>query len=84
MAYHAVKNRYLAMIKNDTAIRVLLDLPFILSREVLLWSFLLLRRPRVAWRVLTDGGCRRRAWQHRRQLAVLRRSAASHHTAVHP
>ena len=84
VAYHAVKNRYLAMIKNDTATRVLLDLPFILGREILLWSFLLLRRPQVGWRVLTNGACRRRAWQHRRQLAVLRRSAASHHTEVAP
>ena len=84
VAYHAVKNRYLAMIKNDTAARMLLDLPFILGREVLLWSFLLLRRPQVGWRVLTDAACRRRAWQHRRQLAVLRRSAASHGTEVAP
>jgi len=80
VAYHAVKNRYLSMIKNDTLIHVLLDLPFILGREVLLWSYLMLRRPQVGWRVLTDGACRRRAWEYRRQQADLRRNKVVHHT----
>jgi GT2 family glycosyltransferase len=84
VAYHAVKNRYLAMIKNDTATGVLVDLPFILSREVLLWGYLLLRRPQVGWRVISDGACRRRAWEQRRRLSALRRSMAAQRTEVDP
>jgi len=80
VAYHAVKNRYLAMIKNDSASRILWDLPFILGREFLIWGYLLLRRPRVGWRVLSDGASRRRAWEHRRRLAVLRRGKLAHRT----
>lgn len=64
--YHAVKNRYLAMIKNDTPGAFLRDLPWIAGREALLWGYLALRRPRVAWRVLADGDSRARAWQKRR------------------
>jgi len=72
LAYHAVKNRYLAMIKNDALGAVLRDLPFILGREALLWGYLALARPRVGWRVLRDGAMRRRAWRRRRELAAWR------------
>ena len=64
---HAVKNRYLAMIKNDTLPAIARDLPFILGRELLLWSYLGLRRPRVAWGVLADRATRAGAWEKRRR-----------------
>jgi GT2 family glycosyltransferase len=64
---HAVKNRYLAMIKNDTLPAIARDLPFILGRELLLWSYLGLCRPRVAWGVVTDGASRAGAWEKRRR-----------------
>jgi GT2 family glycosyltransferase len=75
LVYHAVKNRYLAMIKNDTAGALLADLPFLLGRELLIWGFLALRRPRAGLRVLADRGARRRAWARRRRLKDLRRPA---------
>jgi len=64
---HAVKNRYLAMIKNDTLPAIARDLPFILGRELLLWSYLSLCRPRVAWGVVADGAARAGAWEKRRR-----------------
>ena len=75
LAFHAVKNRYLAIIKNDSALAFLRDLPFILARDAMLWTYLVLRRPRVGWRVLRDGAHRRRAWGRRRRLAAWRESA---------
>jgi len=69
LAYHAVKNRYLALIKNDAAGALMRDLPFILCREVALWGYLLACRPAVARRVLGDSASRRRAWERRRVLA---------------
>ena len=70
LAYHVVKNRYLSIIKNDSAAAFLRDLPFILGRDLLLWSYLVLRRPRVGWRVLADRDSRRRAWDRRRRAAT--------------
>jgi len=64
---HAVKNRYLAMIKNDTLPRIIRDLPFILGRDLLLWGYLGVCRPRVAWSVAADRESRRRAWEKRRR-----------------
>jgi GT2 family glycosyltransferase len=83
-AYHAVKNRYLAMIKNDAVGDVLADLPFILGREMLLWGYLLLRRPTVGWRVLRDRAGRRRAWECRRRLAGRRQAGAAGRGEVVP
>ncbi|MGD8376527.1 MAG: glycosyltransferase family 2 protein [Acidobacteriota bacterium] len=66
LAYHAVKNRYLAMLKNDRPGAFLRDLPFILGREAQIWAYLAVCRPGVAWRVLRDTGTRRRARARRR------------------
>ena len=49
--------------------------PFILGRDLLLWGYLALRRPRVGWRVLRDRGSRRRAWERRRRLRAWREAA---------
>lgn len=64
---HAVKNRYLAMIKNDTPLAIARDLPFILGRDLLLWAYLGVCRPRVAWGVAIDGASRAGAWKKRRR-----------------
>jgi GT2 family glycosyltransferase len=77
LAYHAVKNRYLAMIKNDRPGAMLRDLPFILGREALVWGYLALRRPRVGWRVIADRRSRRRARQRRRALRPRWQEAAA-------
>jgi len=42
---HIVKNRYLAMIKNETVGSFLANLPFILAWELVLWSWLLMFSP---------------------------------------
>ena len=55
---HIVKNRYLAMLKNDTPLSFLLNLPFILAWDVMLWGHLVLRSPE-AIPIL---------WSHRRLL----------------
>ncbi|MGH9866844.1 MAG: glycosyltransferase family 2 protein [Candidatus Polarisedimenticolia bacterium] len=55
---HIVKNRYLAIIKNDTAGSVLLNLPFILAWEVALWG----------WLVVFSPGTLPILWGHRRLL----------------
>jgi len=43
---HIVKNRYLAMLKNDSPASFILNLPFILAWDLLLWGHLMLRSPR--------------------------------------
>ncbi|MFH1776285.1 MAG: glycosyltransferase family 2 protein [Candidatus Omnitrophota bacterium] len=42
---HLVKNRYMAMIKNDTLPDFLLTLPFIICYELKLWGYVLLFEP---------------------------------------
>jgi GT2 family glycosyltransferase len=42
-----LKNRYLAIIKNESAVKLLLHLPVILLYELILWVYLILFRPRV-------------------------------------
>jgi len=42
-----VKNRYLTLIKNESSLRLLLGLPFILLYDFLAWSYILIFRPRL-------------------------------------
>jgi hypothetical protein len=42
---HIVKNRYLAMLKNDSPASFLLNLPFILAWDLVIWGHLMLRSP---------------------------------------
>ena len=51
LQYHMVKNRYLAIMKNDSLKTYLKDLPFIWSRDLILFTYLLLRRPSVLFRL---------------------------------
>ena len=39
---HIIKNRYLSMIKNETATSFFINLPFILAWELVLWSWLII------------------------------------------
>ncbi len=67
---HIVKNRYLAMIKNETAAAFVVNLPFILCWDLLLWSCLILFSPStipVLWR---HRGLLARAWHKRRALVA--------------
>ena len=50
---HIVKNRYLAILKNDTPWAFVRDLPFILMWDLAVWGWLALRSPRtlvLVWR----------------------------------
>ena len=69
---HIVKNRYLAMIKNERIGSFLINLPFILAWEVIQWSWIVLFAPRVLpllWRdraLLSSAFRKRRALKSRR------------------
>ncbi|MFQ5702141.1 MAG: glycosyltransferase family 2 protein [Acidobacteriota bacterium] len=43
---HIIKNRYLAMLKNETVGSFVVNLPFILAWDVVLWTYLLVFSPR--------------------------------------
>ncbi len=63
---HIVKNRYLMIVKNDSAWAVLRDLPFILAWEAVQWSWLLAASPGTLphlWRFRKELA---RAWRRRR------------------
>lgn len=65
---HIVKNRYLTMIKNESAGSFALNLPFILAWDLALWSYLIVFAPRtlpILWR---HRGLLRRAFDKRRAL----------------
>jgi GT2 family glycosyltransferase len=70
------RNRYLMMIKNDTAASLARDLPAIAIYETLALGYVLLREPyllagyRDAWRL------RRGAWRRRRLVQARRRDSA--------
>ena len=47
LSFHLFKNRYLALIKNESFFDFLLHLPFIFFYDFLIWSYVLLFRPRL-------------------------------------
>jgi GT2 family glycosyltransferase len=71
---HIVKNRYLAILKNDTLWTFVRDLPFILAWDLTLWGWLLVRSPRtlpLVWRqrhLIGRAFAKRRALARRRAL----------------
>ncbi len=64
--FHAVKNRYLTILRNDTWAGYLGNLPFVLARDLALGSLLLLGSPRVLARLWRERGLFRRALALRR------------------
>ena len=65
---HIIKNRYLTMIKNESAGSFALNFPFILAWDLALWSYLIVFAPRtlpILWR---HRGLLRRALDQRRAL----------------
>lgn len=72
---HALKNRYLMMLKDDTLAGVAADLPFILAGDVARFGYLLLRRPSLlsaygdVWRLRRRMVEKRRHIQGRRVVA---------------
>jgi GT2 family glycosyltransferase len=70
--YHIVKNRYLAILKNDTLRAYLRDLPFIWGRDAALVAYLAMRRPRVLMRLFRDRQVFRRALEKREFLRRMR------------
>lgn len=65
---HIVKNRYLAMIKNDTPRSFLVDLPFIVAWDLALWGWLVLRSPKTLRCLWGHRGAIGRALVKRRTL----------------
>ena len=74
---HIVKNRYLAMIKNETPGSFLVNLPFILGWELVLWAWLIMFSPATVPILWGHRGLIGRALRKRRAL----RSRAAHQTA---
>ena len=69
---HIVKNRYLAMLRHDRLGALLLDAPFILGRDLALWSVLLARKPAALRLVAGHRDAFRRALAKRRADASRR------------
>jgi len=72
MTAHIVKNRYLAMLRHDRLGALLLDAPFILGRDLALWSVLLVRKPATLRLVAGHRDAFRRALAKRRADAKRR------------
>jgi len=72
MTAHIVKNRYLAMLRHDRLGALLLDAPFILGRDLALWSVLLARKPATLRLVAGHRDAFRRALAKRRADAKRR------------
>lgn len=64
--FHAVKNRYLAIVRNDTVRGYLAHLPFVLARDAALAGLLLASSPRVLLRLWRERRLLRRALDLRR------------------
>jgi GT2 family glycosyltransferase len=64
--FHAVKNRYLAILRNDTVAAYLRDLPFIASRDLATLVLLLLTSPGVLARLWRERAVFRAALERRR------------------
>ena len=74
--FHAAKNRYLTILRNDTPGAYLRDLPFILARDLALAGILLLTSPRVLPRLWRERSLLRGALDRRR----LDSARPRHHT----
>lgn len=64
LKYHIVKNRWLMMIKNESLVSYLMNLPFILARDIALLGYLLVSSPSAFFRLFAIG-CYIRAWRKR-------------------
>jgi GT2 family glycosyltransferase len=63
---HIFKNRYLLILKNDTAGALLKDLPFVLGWEAVQWAWLLLASPGTLPHLWRQRGALTSAWRRRR------------------
>jgi hypothetical protein len=63
---HIVKNRYLMMVKNDTAGALLRDLPFVLGWEIAQWTWLAIFSPATLPHLWRLSGALPGAWRRRR------------------
>ena len=68
LKYHIVKNRWLMMLKNETAPDYILRFPFIFARDVALVWYLILTAPSAFFRLWSDPGCFVRAGIKRRMM----------------
>jgi GT2 family glycosyltransferase len=68
LRYHVLKNRYLTLLKNDRALDVLRDLPFILPRDAALLALAVASGPGVLARLARSGPLFSRALEKRRRF----------------
>ena len=72
---HILKNRYMMILKNDTAGAILRDLPFILGWEAAQWAWLLLASPRTLPHLWKERGALAGAWKRRRAASSREKGA---------
>lgn len=77
LRFHIVKNRYLTILRNDTAAGYLSNLPFILARDLATLLLLLTTSPRVLLRLWRERALFRGALERRRLDAA----RSGHHVA---
>jgi len=73
---HSFKNHYLQLIKNESAVDLLLNLPILLGWEVLRFGYAVLRDPEVLGGYAEAMRAAPRAWRKRRLLLAARRERA--------
>lgn len=82
--YHITKNRYLTILRNDSPRDYLLNLPFILSRDLATIGILLVSSPGVLLRLWSERRLFRDALRKRRADAVRARTARVRGATVPP
>ncbi len=65
---HIVKNRYLSMLKNEEPSAFLINLPFILLRDLRIWAYLIAFSPGTIPIIWSHRGLVRRALEKRRRM----------------
>ncbi|MEW5806014.1 MAG: glycosyltransferase family 2 protein [Acidobacteriota bacterium] len=73
--YHIVKNRYLSILKNDSLGSYLRDLPFILSRDLIVFTYLLFSSPGVLALLFKNRKLFRKAMEKRSSMVKGRLAA---------
>jgi GT2 family glycosyltransferase len=54
LLFDLIKNRYLTILKNESALGFILHFPFILTYEVLVFTFLLIFKPKILKRLFSN------------------------------
>jgi GT2 family glycosyltransferase len=63
-----IKNRYLTMVKNESALSFFLHLPFLILYDVIMWGYIILFCPRQVNMLVLNTKYLRAAWNKRKRL----------------